>query len=79
MKASGRLPRMVGAGWTAAFLAGCLHAFSIRFISPDSFSGIQTVLLMTMLIVGGMGSIAGCHRRGGADTSAEVLRFLGQW
>ena len=49
---------MIGAVY--AGLAGCLYASSIRFISPDSFSGVQAVLLMTMLIVGGMGSIAGC-------------------
>src|ERR1700744_3276610 len=48
---------MIGAVY--AGLAGCLYASSIRFISPDSFSGVQAVLLMTMLIVGGMGSIAG--------------------
>ena len=49
---------MIGAVY--AGLAGCLYASSIRFISPDSFSGTQAILLMTMLIVGGMGSIAGC-------------------
>ncbi len=57
---------MIGAVY--AGLAGCLYASSIRFVSPDSFSGVQAVLLMTMLIVGGMGSIAGCdRRRAGAD------------
>src|ERR1700674_3932798 len=63
-----------------AGLAGCLYASSIRFISPDSFSGIQAVLLMTMLIVGGMGSIAGCVVGAVALTILpEALRFLGQW
>jgi branched-chain amino acid transport system permease protein len=63
-----------------AGLAGCLYASSIRFISPDSFSGIQAVLLMTMLIVGGMGSIAGCIIGAAALTLLpEALRFLGQW
>jgi len=69
---------MIGAVY--AGLAGCLYASSIRFISPDSFSGTQAVLLMTMLIVGGMGSIVGCIV--GAVTLTilpEVLRFLGQW
>jgi branched-chain amino acid transport system permease protein len=69
---------MIGAIY--AGLAGCLYASSVRFISPDSFSGIQAVLLMTMLIVGGMGSIAGCII--GAVTLTllpEALRFLGQW
>jgi branched-chain amino acid transport system permease protein len=63
-----------------AGLAGCLYASSIRFISPDSFSGTQAILLMTMLIVGGMGSIAGCVIGAVALTILpEALRFLGQW
>jgi branched-chain amino acid transport system permease protein len=69
---------MIGAVY--AGLAGCLYASSIRFISPDSFSGTQAILLMTMLIVGGMGSIAGSIC--GAVTLTilpEALRFLGQW
>ena len=69
---------MIGAAY--AGLAGCLYASSIRFISPDSFSGIQAILLMTMLIVGGMGSIAGCVIGAVALTILpEALRFLGQW
>jgi branched-chain amino acid transport system permease protein len=68
---------MIGAIY--AGLAGCLYASSIRFISPDSFSGTQAVLLMTMLIVGGMGSIAGCIIGAVALTILpEALRFLGQ-
>jgi branched-chain amino acid transport system permease protein len=69
---------MIGAVY--AGLAGCLYASSIRFVSPDSFSGIQAILLMTMLIVGGMGSIAGCIIGAVALTILpEALRFLGQW
>lgn len=69
---------MIGAVY--AGLAGCIYASSIRFISPDSFSGTQAVLLMTMLIVGGMGSIAGCVVGALALTILpETVRFLGQW
>jgi branched-chain amino acid transport system permease protein len=69
---------MIGAIY--AGLAGCLYASSIRFISPDSFSGTQAILLMTMLIVGGMGSIVGCVIGAVALTILpEALRFLGQW
>jgi branched-chain amino acid transport system permease protein len=69
---------MIGAVY--AGLAGCLYASSIRFISPDSFSGTQAILLMTMLIVGGMGSIAGCVIGAMVLTILpEALRFLGQW
>jgi branched-chain amino acid transport system permease protein len=69
---------MIGAVY--AGVAGCLYASSIRFISPDSFSGTQAILLMTMLIVGGMGSIGGCLAGAVALTILpEALRFLGQW
>jgi branched-chain amino acid transport system permease protein len=69
---------MIGAVY--AGLAGCLYASSIRFVSPDSFSGVQAVLLMTMLIVGGMGSITGSIAGALALTMLpEALRFLGQW
>jgi branched-chain amino acid transport system permease protein len=69
---------MIGAVY--AGLAGCLYASSIRFVSPDSFSGVQAVRLMTMLIVGGMGSIPGCIVGAVALTILpEALRFLGQW
>ena len=69
---------MIGAVY--AGLAGCLYASSIRFISPDSFSGTQAILLMTMLIVGGMGSIPGSVFGAVALTILpEALRFLGQW
>ncbi len=69
---------MIGAAY--AGIAGCLYASSIRFISPDSFSGVQAILLMTMLIVGGMGSITGCIIGAVALTILpEMLRFLGQW
>src|SRR6201995_3590234 len=67
-------------GGIYAGLAGCLYASSIRFVSPDSFSGIQAILLMTMLIVGGMGSIVGCVIGAVALTILpEALRFLGPW
>jgi branched-chain amino acid transport system permease protein len=69
---------MIGAVY--AGLAGCLYASSIRFVSPDSFSSVQAILLMTMLIVGGMGSITGCIIGAVALTILpEALRFLGQW
>jgi branched-chain amino acid transport system permease protein len=67
-------------GAVYAGIAGCLYASSIRVISPDSFSGTQAVLLMTMLIIGGMGSVAGCVIGAiGLTFLPELLRFLGQW
>lgn len=46
-----------GAFW--AGIAGCLFAAKMRFISPESFSFMESVLILCMVIVGGLGSIAG--------------------
>ncbi|MBN1901822.1 branched-chain amino acid ABC transporter permease [Candidatus Sumerlaeota bacterium] len=42
-----------------ASLAGSLYAHYIRFVAPDPFGLMESVLLVTMVIVGGMGSIWG--------------------
>jgi branched-chain amino acid transport system permease protein len=69
---------MIGAVY--AGVAGCLYASSIHFISPDSFTGTQAVLLMTMLIIGGMGSVTGSViGAAGLTFLPEFLRFMGQW
>ena len=58
-------------GGIYAGLAGCLYASSIRFISPDSFSGIQAVLLMTIADRWRDGFDRRVRdRRGGADDPA---------
>jgi len=46
-----------GAFW--AGLAGCLFASKMRFISPESFTFMESVLILSMVILGGLGSIAG--------------------
>lgn len=46
-----------GAFW--AGLAGCLFAAKMQFISPESFTFMESVLILCMVIVGGLGSIAG--------------------
>ncbi len=46
-----------GAFW--AGIAGCLFASKMRFISPESFSFMESVLILCMVILGGLGSIAG--------------------
>lgn len=40
-------------------LAGGLYAFLRGFISPETFNGTQSVLFMTMLLFGGMTTLAG--------------------
>ncbi len=46
-----------GAFW--AGLAGCLFAAKMRFVSPESFTFMESVLILCMVIIGGSGSIAG--------------------
>lgn len=46
-----------GAFW--AGLAGCLFAAKMRFISPESFTFMESVLILSMVILGGLGSITG--------------------
>lgn len=61
-------------------VAGCLYGTSIHYISPDSFTGIQAILFMTMLLIGGLGSIPGAVAGAVSLTVLpEFLRFLGPW
>lgn len=39
--------------------AGALYAHSVRFISPESFMNDQSVMFLTILLFGGVGSLAG--------------------
>jgi len=58
-------------------LAGGLYAALVMFISPDAFSVLESVIYITMIVVGGMGSILGAII-GGATVSLlpELLRGL---
>jgi branched-chain amino acid transport system permease protein len=46
---------------SAAFtgLAGALYAHKLRFISPDQFGALQSIELLLLVVVGGLGSIHG--------------------
>lgn len=57
-----------GAFW--AGLAGCLFAAKMRFVSPESFTFTESVLILCMVIIGGLGSIAG------VIIGAVILVFL---
>ncbi|MBI5102439.1 MAG: branched-chain amino acid ABC transporter permease [Nitrospirae bacterium] len=57
-----------GAFW--AGLAGTLFAAKMRFVSPESFTFMESVFILCMVIIGGIGSI------GGVVVGALVLVFL---
>lgn len=46
-------------GTAGAGVAGGLYAHHIRFIGPDSFGFVESVTVLAMVIIGGIGSIAG--------------------
>ncbi len=46
-------------GSAIAGLAGALYAHHVRFIEPNSFGFVDSVTILSMVIVGGVGSVAG--------------------
>lgn len=46
-------------GTSAAGVAGALYAHHFRFIGPDSFGFIESVSVLAMVVVGGIGSVWG--------------------
>jgi branched-chain amino acid transport system permease protein len=42
-----------------AGIGGALYAHAIRFLSPDQFNIIQSIDLLLMVVIGGLGSIHG--------------------
>ncbi len=40
-------------------LAGCFFAARMRFVSPESFTFLESALVLAMVVLGGMGSIPG--------------------
>ena len=60
-------------GTAGAGVAGGLYAHHIRFIWPDSFGFVESVTVLAMVIVGGIGSIWG------VVLAAGVLSVLPLW
>jgi branched-chain amino acid transport system permease protein len=48
---------IIGTG--AAGVAGALYAHHLRFIGPDSFGFIESISVLAMVVVGGIGSVWG--------------------
>jgi branched-chain amino acid transport system permease protein len=67
---------IIGASFAA--VAGSLYASYFTFIDPSSFTVMESILILLMVIFGGMGSVIGSIV--GATTLVlfpELLRFLG--
>lgn len=63
-----------------AGLGGGLYAHYIQFISPNDFGFLKSVDLLSMLVLGGMGSIPGTIIGATVLTAApEMLRFVQQY
>ena len=60
-------------GTAVAGLAGALYAHNIRFIGPDSFGFVESVTVLAMVVVGGIGSVWGVM------VAAAVLTALPLW
>ena len=65
-------------GGAFAGVSGCLFAVHNRFVSPDDFSYVQSILYLSMLVVGGAGSIVGAVIGAvGVTLLPELLRGAG--
>ncbi len=63
-----------------AGVAGCLTAHSTGFISPDMFQLDQSILILTMVVVGGLGSVPGAVAGAFILTIApELVRSAGHF
>ena len=60
-------------GTAGAGIAGGLYAHHIRFIGPDSFGFVESVTVLAMVIVGGIGSVWG------VAVAAAVLSVMPLW
>ena len=65
-------------GAAVAAVAGCLYAFYVKFVDPTSFSVGESVFLLSIVIIGGLGSFwGGVVGAAVGVVVPEALRFLG--
>ena len=60
-------------GTAAAGVAGGLYAQHFRYVGPDSFGFVESISVLAMVIVGGIGSVTG------VAVAAAVLSVLPLW
>ncbi len=60
-------------GTALAGLAGALYAHNVRFIDPESFGFVESITVLAMVVIGGIGSVFG------VIFAAAVLSVLPLW
>jgi len=60
-------------GTAISGLAGALYAHHVRFIDPNSFGFVESVTVLAMVVVGGIGSIGGVAVAAAAMSIAPLL------
>ncbi|MGO1117790.1 branched-chain amino acid ABC transporter permease [Rhodovibrionaceae bacterium A322] len=60
-------------GTTLAGIAGGIYAHEIKYIGPDSFGFVESIAVLSMVVIGGIGSVPG------VIVAALVLTLLPQW
>ena len=60
-------------GTALAGLAGSMYAYNLRFIGPDSFGFVESITVLSMVVVGGIGSVTG------VIVAAALLSALPAW
>jgi len=60
-------------GTTIAGVAGGFYALEIKYIGPDSFGFVESVTILSMVVIGGIGSVPG------VIIAAVMLSLLPQW
>ncbi|NOU05758.1 MAG: branched-chain amino acid ABC transporter permease [Hyphomicrobiaceae bacterium] len=60
-------------GTALAGVAGALYAHHLKFIGPESFGFVESITVLSMVVVGGIGSVAG------VAIAAALLSVLPAW
>ncbi|WP_420226847.1 branched-chain amino acid ABC transporter permease [Pigmentiphaga litoralis] len=60
-------------GTALAGMAGALYSQHLHFIGPDSFGFVESITVLSMVVVGGIGSVAG------VTVAAALLSILPEW
>jgi len=60
-------------GTAIAGVAGGIYAHDIKYIGPDSFGFVESIMILSMVVIGGIGSVPG------VIVAAAVLSVIPQW